>query len=139
MLKTLLMFAAVAEILTGIALMIEPRIVIALLVASGEPLQAMPLGRVAGIAILALGVACWPRGPAAASESPAFRAMLIYSVFIALYLAYLFMVEHTGGVLLWPAVALHAAVAALLVLAWHRERRARNVPNGGADGGAPLR
>ena len=51
----------------------------------------------------------------AESGSPAFRAMLIYNVLIALYLAYLGAAEHLGGVLLWPGVALHAIVALLLV------------------------
>ena len=116
------MFAAILEIGAGIALLVEPRIVIALLLAGNEPLQAMPLGRVVGIAILALGVACWPTRQRAESGSPALRSMLIYSVLIALYLAYLFTIEHLGGVLLWPAVALHAVVALLLVWAWRGER-----------------
>ena len=121
-LSNILMFAAIAEIGTGIALLVEPRIVIRLLVAGNEPLQAMPLGRVAGIAILALGVACWPTRQRADTGSPAFRSMLIYNVLIALYLAYLSTIEHLGGVLLWPAVALHSVVALLLVWAWRGDR-----------------
>ena len=39
---------------------------------------------------------------------------------IAVFLAYLFVIEHLGGVLLWPAVLLHAIVAVLLV--WSRRR-----------------
>jgi hypothetical protein len=42
---------------------------------------------------------------------------------IALYLAYLGMVGHFWGVLLWPAVALHTAVALLLVWTWRAARR----------------
>ncbi len=124
-LSNILMFAAIAEIGTGIALLVEPRIVIRLLVAGNEPLQAMPLGRVAGIAILALGVACWPTRQRAEGGSPAFWSMLIYSALIALYLAYLFTIEHLGGVLLWPAVALHVVVALLLVWARRGERGAK--------------
>lgn len=122
MLKKLLTFASIVEIGTGVALLVEPRIVIALLIGGNEPLQAMPLGRVAGIAVLAFGLACWPSGQHAQSGSPAFRAMLVYNVLIALYLSYLFTAGHLGGVLLWPAVALHAAVAILLVWALRRER-----------------
>ena len=44
--------------------------------------------------------------------------MLTYNALVALYLACLGTVAHMGGVLLWPAVALHAAVALLLV--WTR-------------------
>jgi hypothetical protein len=43
------------------------------------------LGRCFGVALLTLGLACWPTRQRAASDSPAFRAMLIYNVLIALY------------------------------------------------------
>jgi len=122
--RKLLFFAAIVEIATGLALLIDPRIVIALLVGGNEPPQAMPLGRVAGILMVALGVACWPRQSVGTQHSPAFQAMLIYNALIALYLAYLFTVGHLGGVLLWPAVALHGAVALLLIWTWRTERRA---------------
>ena len=38
-------------------------------------------------------------------------------------LAYLGVVGHLGGLLLWPGVALHAAVALLLVWTWRSGRR----------------
>jgi hypothetical protein len=81
------------------------------------------MGRFPGIAILALGLACWPSRQHAESSSPAFRAMLVYNVLIALFLVYLFKVGHLGGVLLWPGVALHAVVALLLIWTWLGERR----------------
>jgi hypothetical protein len=65
--------------------------------------------------MLALGVACWPSRRRAERNASAFRAMLIYNVLIALYLAYLGTVVHLGGALLWPAVALHATMALLLL------------------------
>ena len=83
---------------------------------------SIALGRVAGVSLLALGVACWPGRQRAESGAPAFRAMLIYNVLIALYLAYLGTVRHLAGVLLWPGVALHAVVALLLVWTWRDER-----------------
>ena len=48
--------------------------------------------------------------------------MLVYNVLIALFLVYLFTVGHLGGVLLWPAVVLHAVVALLLIWSWRIER-----------------
>jgi hypothetical protein len=123
MLKTLITFASALEIGTGLALLVKPRIVIGLLLGGDEPALAMALGRVAGILMLALGVACWPQDGSAASATPPLRAMLIYNAFIASYLAYLFAAEHRGGVLLWPAVALHTAMAILLAWAWRTERR----------------
>jgi hypothetical protein len=78
------------------------------------------LGRCFGIALLGLGLACWPGRSRAESGLPAFRAMLSYNALIALYLAYLGTVGRMAGMLLWPAVALHAIV--MLLLAWTGRR-----------------
>jgi len=43
--------------------------------------------------------------------------MLVYSGAITLYLAYVGLVGAASGVLLWPAVALHAVLTALLTRA----------------------
>ena len=79
--KKVLIFAAVAEAATGLALLIVPSLVGQLLL--GEELTgvAIPVARVAGIALIALGVACWP--------GPPLVGMLIYSALVTLYLAYL--------------------------------------------------
>jgi hypothetical protein len=47
--------------------------------------------------------------------------ILLYNAVVALYLAYLGAIAHIGGPLLWPAVALHAVVALLLI--WARRDR----------------
>jgi Ca2+/Na+ antiporter len=123
MLSRILAFAAIVEIGTGLVLMIDPALVVALLLGAEVSGVGTLLGRCFGIALLALGVACWPSRQRAESGSPAFRAMLIYNTLIALYLVYLFTIRHLGGLLLWPGVALHAAVALLLVWTWRTERR----------------
>ena len=56
------------------------------------------------------------------SNPSALRGMLAYNALIALYLAYLGGLEHMAGTLLWPAVALHAAVTLLLLRAWRNGR-----------------
>jgi len=53
-----------------------------------------------------LGIACWGR--------PAL-GMLIYSAAVGVYLAALGFAGGATGALLWPAVALHVVLAALLV------------------------
>jgi hypothetical protein len=77
----------------------------------GEELTgiAIPVARVAGIALIALGVACWP--------GPPLLGMLIYSAAVTLYLAYLGFAGGFTGILLWPAVVLHAILTALLARA----------------------
>src|SRR5258708_1390481 len=120
--RRILAFAAVAEVGTGLVLMIDPALVVALLLGAEVSGVGTPLGRCFGVALLALGLACWPAREHAASGRPAARGMLAYNLLIAAYLAYLGVVAHSGGVLLWPAVALHAAVASLLIRTARDER-----------------
>jgi hypothetical protein len=108
--KNALTFAAVAEVATGLGLLIVPSLVGQLLL--GEQLGgvAIPVARVAGIALIALGIACWP--------GPPLVGMLTYSAVVALYLAYLGFAGGLTGVLLWPAVALHVVLSMFLGRAW---------------------
>ena len=108
--KSALTFAAIGEALTGLALLIAPSLVSQLLL--GEQLAgvAVPIARVAGMALIALGIACWP--------GPPLVGMLIYSGAVTLYLAYLGFAGDFSGVVLWPAVTLHAVLSILLGRAW---------------------
>ena len=114
--KKVLIFSAYAEIITGLALLLVPSLVGRFLL--GEELTgiAIPVARVAGIALIALGIACWP--------GPPLLGMLAYSAVVALYLAYLGFVGGFTGVFLWPAVALHIILTVLLIAASARERKA---------------
>jgi len=120
-LRRLLAFCAVVEIGTGIALMIAPEMVAALLVRAQITELATLLGRCMGIALIALGLACWPQRQVEQPGSAAFRAMFTYSTLIALFLGYVGAVAHLGGPLLWPAVGLHGGAALLLV--WTRREK----------------
>ena len=104
--KITLAFAAISEALTGLALLTAPSLVSQLLL--GEQLAgvAIPVARVSGIALIALGIACWP--------GPPLFGMLTYSALVTLYLAYLGFAGGLSGLLLWPAVVLHAILTALL-------------------------
>ena len=104
--KGALAFAAISEAATGLALLIAPSLVGQLLL--GEQLSgvATPVARVAGIALIALGIACWP--------GPPLLGMLTYSALVTLYLAYLGFADSLAGALLWPAVILHAILTVLL-------------------------
>jgi hypothetical protein len=104
--KISLLVAVVAEVATGLALLIFPALVGRLLLGDELTGVAVPVARVAGIALIALGVACWPGPPLA--------GMLAYSALVTLYLAYLGLAGGFVGVLLWPAVAFHSILTALL-------------------------
>ncbi len=119
--KRVLVLAAVGEAATGAALLIVPSLVGQLLL--GEELAgvAIPVARVAGIALIALGVACWPGTPLA--------GMLTYSAAVTLYLAYAGIAGGFAGILLWPAVVLHGVLTVLLARAlFAREKTADAKP-----------
>ena len=102
----MLVLAAVGEIATGVALLLVPSLVGQLLLGAALTGVAMTVARVTGIALIALGVACWPGTPLV--------GMLTYSAAVTLYLVY---VGFTGGVigmLLWPTVFLHGIVTVFL-------------------------
>ena len=107
--KKALVLAAVSEAVTGLALLIVPSLIGRLLL--GEELAgvAIPVARVLGIALIALGVACWPGTP--------LIGMLTYSAAVTLYLAYVGLTGGLTGILLWPAVVLHVILTALLTRA----------------------
>jgi hypothetical protein len=103
--KRLLTLAALAEAATGVALIVVPSLVGRLLLSAELTGVAIPVARVLGIALIALGVACWPGPPRV--------GMLTYSAAVTLYLAYVGFTGAFTGVLLWPAVALHGILTAI--------------------------
>jgi hypothetical protein len=116
--KKLLILTAVSEGATGLVLLGYPTIVAKLLFSVEIHGAAIVMSRLAGIGLFALGVACWP-------GNLAYRAlygMLTYGTLAMLYLAYIGIVG-SAGILLWPAVAVHAALSILLVRARWKEQR----------------
>ena len=107
--KKVLIFAAVSEAATGVALLIVPSLVGRLLFGAELTGIAMTVARLTGIALIALGVACWPGTP--------LIGMLTYSAAVTLYLAYVGFAGGLTGILLWPAVVLHVILTALLARA----------------------
>lgn len=124
--KTLLTLAGVAEAATGMAMLIAPSLVGRLLLGAELGGVAIAVARVAGMALLALGVGC--------SSGSVWLGMWIYTALATVYLGYLGFGTQWGGTLLWPAVAVHAVLTVLLVMPWlagsPRETPVR--PNGDA-------
>jgi len=124
LLKKILYFSSVVEFGTGIALMFVPRLIVRLLLGAEVSAVGTSLSRCFGIGLVALALACWPSANPQ-TNSPAFRAMLVYNALIAVYLAHLGLFRQADGMLLWPVAALHAAIALLLVWTWRNERAAK--------------
>ena len=121
--KSLYIVTAAIELGAGLALLCFPSATVVLLVGSGlDTSAAMTLGRVAGGALLALGVACWLARDD--TQSRAARglvvAMLVYNIPATAVLAFAGIGLGLHGVALWPAVVLHAAMAVWCVACLRR-------------------
>ena len=116
--KKVLTFAAVLEAATGVALLIVPSLVGRLLFGEEFTGIVILVARVLGIALLALGVSCWP-------GSTALCGMLTYSALATFYLLYLAIRGEWVGPLLWPVVVIHALLTALLALGMVQATRGR--------------
>ena len=114
--KNLLAIAAAAETATGLALLVIPVLVVQLLFGSELIGVGIVISRVAGISLIAFGLACWP-GRNEGNRS-ARLGMLTYNVLATLYLGFVALAGEWVGILLWPAVAVHGVLSLLLARAW---------------------
>jgi hypothetical protein len=117
--RRLLAFAAITEALTGAGLLAAPALVCKLLLGAETTGPGTVAARVAGIALLGLGVACWP----GRDTRSAFAAMLVYNLLVAVYLGAVALQGGTVGPLLWPVVVYHAAMVVPMVIALRRSLR----------------
>ena len=112
MMKRFLTLTAIIEAATGLALIAVPAIVVRLLLGAEISGASVPLGRVAGAALLALGVACWLARNDRQSRTARglVVAMLVYNIVATAVLAFAGIGLGLHGVALWPAVVLHAVM-----------------------------
>jgi hypothetical protein len=110
---------AVIEAGAGLALLALPSVTASLLL--GTPLDssaAVSLARIGGAAIVALAIVCWLARRDV--DSPASQgvgvALLFYNLAVAGVLAFASFGHDLHGILLWPAVAFHVAMAAWCVV-----------------------
>ncbi|HEX3457345.1 MAG TPA: hypothetical protein VHR97_05270 [Candidatus Baltobacteraceae bacterium] len=73
--------------------------------------------RVAGIALVSFGIACYPQG-----ARQGFVGMLAFSVLITVYLIAMG-VSGSAGILLWPGVAVHVLLSLSLIICARLEKR----------------
>ena len=114
MMKSLLIVTAVIETATGIALVLAPPLVVSVLLgASLDTSAAVALGRVAGAALLSLGIACWFARHDGQSRAATglVTAMLLYNLAVVAVLTFAGLGSGLIGIALWPAVVLHTALA----------------------------
>jgi len=115
--KPALVFAAIGETMTGLALLLFPSGIGYLLFGVDLAGVGANAARVAGIALIALGMACWP--------GMQLIGMVTYSAAVALYLAWIGLTGGSVGILLWPVVVLHVILTALLMRGLSGDRDAK--------------
>ena len=127
--NTILLVAAIAEAVTGLIVLAIPSIAVRALFGIEIAGAAIIMSRIAGVALIGLGVACWP-GRVGATLSGANQGniqqlygMLTYSVLVTLYLIRIGIRGAPVGPLLWPAVIVHAVLIILLVVAGFKARK----------------
>ena len=115
--KSLLIVTALAEGGTGIALLVVPSVIVELLLGAGlSSPQSFVLGRIAGAALVSIGVACWLARKADAVVTGLVAGMLIYNVAVPVLLIYAAMADGMQGVALSPASILHVMLAVWCLL-----------------------
>jgi hypothetical protein len=125
--KALLITTAISEITTGIALLAVPALLVSILLgATLDTSAGLAVARLAGAALLSLGVACWfgSRDTQSRAAIGIVAAMLLYNLAAVALLVSLRYYAGMTGMGLLPASALHAVLAvwciACLRAAWLR-------------------
>jgi|SRR5438876_8545283 len=120
--KRLLTLTAIIEAATGLALIALPAIVVRLLLDVEITGAIIPLGRVAAVALLALGVACWLARDDTQSRAARglVSAMVLYNLGVVIILGSAGLGSQSVGIVLWPAVILHAVMAVWCVTSLRR-------------------
>ena len=111
----LLKAVAVVELLTGIGLLLAPSLVANLLF--GQPLASgvsLVVARVAGMALIAIGLVCWLESVTKRAGQPTalLLGLLAYNGGVPLLLLHSYIFNDLSGIGLWPAVGLHLAFSA---------------------------
>lgn len=113
--KKLLITTAVLESATGLGLVASPVLLATLLLGGGlDSPAAMTVARVAGVALLAIGVACWlARSDGASHASRGLvSGLLIYNLGAGALYAQAGMALQPAGMGVWGVVVIHAVMAA---------------------------
>jgi hypothetical protein len=113
--KSLFATTAVLEFGTGLVLLAIPSAVAMLLLgAQLDTPVGLTVARLGGVALLAIGTACWIARPDSKTRvaKGLACAMLIYNVGAVAIFLYAGLGLQLSGIGLWPAAAVHAAMAA---------------------------
>lgn len=111
--QALLIVTAFVEVGAGIAQLGVPSLAAEILLGEGlaNP-QSVVVARVAGFAVISLGVACWSgRNGERRAQAGLVAAMLIYNLAVPVVLVHAWIGFALQGQAFWPACLLHTALA----------------------------
>ena len=121
--SSLLTVTALVEGPTGLALLSSPPLAAGLLLGvSLDAPAALVVGRMAGAALFSLSGACWLARDERSSRAVRglVAALLVYNCAAVAVLARAAIGETLVGVLMWPALALHTALAVWCIVCVRR-------------------
>lgn len=109
----LLTVAGVVECLAGLAFFLSPGLTTALLLGAEPNAVGLVIGRVAGAALVSLGIACWcARADAGgAARMGTLRAITLYNAGAGLMLVVFAATGEAGGAVVWTVGVLHLSFA----------------------------
>ena len=117
--KNLLSVTAIMEFGIGLAFLAYPSLPVNLLLGSSlnTPVEST-LARVLGVALIALGIACWLSRSYWKSHftKGLVGGMLVYNIGVSVILVYTALGLTIFGIGLWPAVVLHLAMAVWCII-----------------------
>ena len=118
--RTAVMIAAWIEILVGASFILALNAQSQLIFGVTTEGTGAVFARLAGIGLIALGIACLPSN-LAATRKVAIRTLLIFNVATTILFAWVAVATTFSGVVLWPVVIMHAVLAIVLALALRNE------------------
>jgi hypothetical protein len=122
-----LAIAAALESLTGVAIILIPGVVIALLLGVEASSVGLMIGRLLGVALLSLGVACWGARTdvGGSAQTATLRAITLYNAGVGVSLVVFAATGMASALLAWLVGILHLGLA----LAFALSLRSRNAPS----------
>jgi len=111
--KKLLITTAIIESATGLILVSYPSVIAALLFGSSlDSSAALSVARVAGVALISLGIACWLGRDEKHSKAVngLVTSMTVYNIGVITVFIYAAISLELSGIGLWPVVLVHLAM-----------------------------
>lgn len=124
--KTLLTAKSALEVITGLALAISPPSVVSVLLGSTlDPSVGAIVARIAGAALVTIGIACWLARNG--SQNPAATGLIVATLFydssVVVILLWASLGVGLSGIGLWPALVLHAGLGAWCLVCLNKGSR----------------